>query len=410
MRWAVLLCGATLVPLGGCANLTSIARTTDIISPWGDSNDAVAIHLDAEQRLVFSDARAICAEPSPDALTALAASAGAGLTGEGPTVASVAQAMQETSASIGLRTQSITLMRDTLYRMCEAYHNSAIDKSDVIQLLQRSQDLTLGVLAIEQLTGVAMAKQVALGGEANSSASANLQSTQEVLNDAERDEEEKRKAKEAAADKVKATEQELAAAEAGDEEAKEKVPDLKKQLERDKEDQQKKTVAHAEAVETVEILKRNRASAYTKAHAAAKGSGEFADPVQAGAALTDASAANITRAVENIVATIVGKSHFLDVCVNYLSKTPPDTGKEMTKIEIERLKGEEARNAFTNKYCGDVITADIEMRKRANQAQSDAYANHFGAPVRNKDGNTVIPHPRPKPSSDKPVPPPSGVY
>ena len=34
----------------------------------------------------------------------------------------------ETSASIGLRTQTITLLRDGLYRLCEAYMNGAVDE------------------------------------------------------------------------------------------------------------------------------------------------------------------------------------------------------------------------------------------------------------------------------------------
>lgn len=80
---------------------------TDIVSPWSDDDEtSVAVHLDAKQRLVFSDKVALCAEPSPDALSALAASAGASLTGDMNSTVSVAQAMQETSASIGLRSRS----------------------------------------------------------------------------------------------------------------------------------------------------------------------------------------------------------------------------------------------------------------------------------------------------------------
>ncbi len=179
-----------LIPIcGGCANFETLERSTRL------PHHGLAIHLDAPQRLVFSDKDGnLCAEPSPDALQAYAASLGAGISAPSYGAASLAYALEASSASIGLRTQSITLMRDALYRICEASHNGSLVHGDVVQLLERSQDLTLGVLAIEQLTGAVVARQAILTSAANASAAANISNTQASLNNAMANEELKKAA------------------------------------------------------------------------------------------------------------------------------------------------------------------------------------------------------------------------
>ncbi len=79
-------------------------------------------------------------------------------------------------------------MRDHLYRICEQAHNKNLSKLEIVQLMQRSQDLTLGVLAIEQLTGAIVARQPILSAGANADASANTKNTQKELEDAKKDE------------------------------------------------------------------------------------------------------------------------------------------------------------------------------------------------------------------------------
>src|SRR5437879_539384 len=141
MKARALLLSAILPICAACANFETLSRSTHL------PHHGRAIHLDAPQRLVYSDKRGhICAEPSPDALQAYASSLGAGISVPSYGAASFAQALQASSGSIGLRTQSITLMRDALYRICEASHNGSLADGDVVQLLERSQDLTLGVL------------------------------------------------------------------------------------------------------------------------------------------------------------------------------------------------------------------------------------------------------------------------
>jgi hypothetical protein len=111
---AIALCLLTGL---ACANLGSIRRRTALPAAEG-RNPGKAIHLDIRQRLAISKVdeygvQIFCAEPSPDALSAFASSAGGGASVRGQGSASAAQSFSEAASSVGLRTQSITLMRDS---------------------------------------------------------------------------------------------------------------------------------------------------------------------------------------------------------------------------------------------------------------------------------------------------------
>lgn len=196
MKASSVVSCALAIACTGCANFMTVDRTTSFPEQKNeDKASGVAIHLDAPQRLVFSGPKGdICAEPSPDALQAYAASLGASFSSPGKESAALAGALSGSVAGLGLRTQAITLMRDHLYRICEARHNGALSNPDVMQLLERSQDLTLGILAIEQLTGAVVARQPILTMGANADASANANNTQKALDAAKKDEAEKKAA------------------------------------------------------------------------------------------------------------------------------------------------------------------------------------------------------------------------
>ena len=165
--------------LASCANLQTVGRTTPI-------DNGTAIHLDAQQRLVVASANGYCAEPSPDALSAYVASLGFSAPGsQNREGASFLEALKSATGSIGLRTQSITLMRDALYRMCEASNNGHLSDLEVAAFLRRSQDLTAVVLAIEQLTGAVAANQLALTPGSTATRAEELVSNQQALNEAE---------------------------------------------------------------------------------------------------------------------------------------------------------------------------------------------------------------------------------
>lgn len=164
-------------------NFSTVSRTTLL------PGQEVAIHLDSPQRLVYRNSKGyICAEPTPDALQSYANAMGGGLTGPARNSASVTNAFAANAASVGLHTQSITLMRDILYRICEHSHNESLSQIEVMQLLERAQDLTLGVLAIEQLTGVVAARQALLLDSSAASAASAINNTQAQLDIAKRNE------------------------------------------------------------------------------------------------------------------------------------------------------------------------------------------------------------------------------
>lgn len=180
-----LLIAATAATLSGCtlAEFNSINRQFN--PTHGDSR-----LIDAKQRAIISHARlgkngadgkpahfVVCAEPSPDALQATAAAlegSGAFDNGNAEGALQAAAGFSESAASIGLRTQSIQLLRDSYYRNCEGFANGALDEVAFNVVHQRFQNHTVALLAIEQLTGAAIAPAVAIAATAEGSSEINV--------------------------------------------------------------------------------------------------------------------------------------------------------------------------------------------------------------------------------------------
>lgn len=317
--------------LQGCANLSSVDRTTSL--PDKDGRDGKAIHLDAKQRVVLAKSfGAVCAEPNPDALSAFATALTAGAADATKTSVTVGSSLSETAASIGLRTQSITLMRDMLYRICEAYYNKAIDGPQVMQLLGRSQDRAIAALAIEQLTGVVAARQAALGTASSATAVSNLQNVQHLLESARADEEAKNakltqatEARDKKGQEIQAKQAELAKVTDSGETAR-----LQAEL-----DQLKAEKSSAEQLVTLqkssaddakknrEMIEKARSSAYTSVTTTANGTATLSDAV-ASATLDQKNTEAIANSVKAIVEKTLGKNYIVDGCFAMLSRNWPD--------------------------------------------------------------------------------------
>ncbi len=164
-----LFCLATVaLALTGCANINTQSREFS-------GHQATAKTIDASQRAVFSVNKtywksdgtlgknwtAFCAEPSPDALVAYASGVGVSAEVAGKAL-NVAASQTQAAASMGLRTQTIQLLRDGMYRLCESYASGAIDNDDMPLLQRRYQNMMIGLLAIEQITGPVIARQASL--------------------------------------------------------------------------------------------------------------------------------------------------------------------------------------------------------------------------------------------------------
>lgn len=172
------------VALAGCgANFGSIFRSYEA------DGKTTNVLVDAKQRAILSAPadkvepidksrkRDVfhCAEPSPDALSAITSNfAGSfgGIFGPGKEVqGALAQAFSETASELGRRNATIQLLRDGLYRQCEAYMNGLIDQRYYEQIANKYVNAMLVLLATEEITPSA-AKAVQIAAQPGSVVSA----------------------------------------------------------------------------------------------------------------------------------------------------------------------------------------------------------------------------------------------
>ena len=371
IKGAYFFCISSILLCSGCANMTTISRSTEF--PSG----GLAVHLDAQQRLVYARQDGfVCAEPSPDAIQAVSASLAGSLDVSGKGSAALAQALQQSTAGIGLRTQSITLMRDALYRICEAAHNRQLNSRDVVQLLERSQDLSLGVLAIEQLTGAVAARQPLLASNANSGAAANVTNTQAQLDNAQTTEAQKKKAADDAQKQLDADNDKLKADQAInpptdaskkeiDDLTKNKIPADQSALSSARDDYQKAQAA-------TKAIQQNLNAAITSANATAAGGGGFSEgPTSGDSTINKDTAVAVSAAVTTIVTTIVKKGHLTDACISFLS-TNPDPGAAVAAIMADKTMTDATKAAAANdlkstfQLCQEIIKADLATAGSGN--------------------------------------------
>lgn len=173
-----VVCSLMAIGVVGCANFDSIYRPIAI----GSSQNSQAVTTDIKQRVIISSPKiranesqiqqgrvdvVFCPEPLPESLSAYSNSAGFSGNRSAQLAAQAAIAAAESASFVGLRTQSIQLLREDKFAICLAYLNNGITSGEYYDLQRRSQNFTLGILAIEQLTGVAKADQAALSNTAS---------------------------------------------------------------------------------------------------------------------------------------------------------------------------------------------------------------------------------------------------
>ena len=154
---------STMILLVSCnsANRTSIFRTFSV-------DDAKSVTIDAYQRAIISSTKidggdgsvhvVYCAEPSPDAFSSFTSSVGfnimkSDLSNE-TSVKFIQELIATASDALSTRTAAIQLLRDGLYRACEAHAAGALDAIQYARMLRHYQDMTLALLSIELLTKI----------------------------------------------------------------------------------------------------------------------------------------------------------------------------------------------------------------------------------------------------------------
>lgn len=150
MKSTLLIVGTLAILFSGCSTFNVNKSESRLMSA---KERAIIVVQKQGSNPQDSNKTIVCAEPSPDALSSYAMQ----LAAEGKipesTAFNLAGSFQEGSAFIGLRTQSIQLLRDAMYRNCEAYANGAIDEAEYSIASRRHQRNMVALLAIEQLTG-----------------------------------------------------------------------------------------------------------------------------------------------------------------------------------------------------------------------------------------------------------------
>jgi hypothetical protein len=129
-RGVWILCSVALC-LGGCSSTIHKRFSIDEAPPS-------SLSLDAKQRLFLvtdkggrkgENKRVVCAEPRPDAVMGIAASGAlkAAMADKGS--AKIAASLAEAIGELGDRIPTIQLLRDALYRACEAYLNEYLTRA-----------------------------------------------------------------------------------------------------------------------------------------------------------------------------------------------------------------------------------------------------------------------------------------
>lgn len=350
-----------IVFLSGCANLTSIhhkfsSDEAAVINSEGGPPRVKAVSVDAQQRfLVMNFANGVwttCAEPSPDALSALSAGGGGSVSSNANAAASLAASFAQQAAAFGLRTQSITTLRDEAFRLCEGFASGALDKRNFNVLHRRFLNNMVAELAIEQLTGYARPTVVTLGGGATGTSGGGLPQAQAALDDANKQFASKQ-------DDAKTADQSVADAQAAYDVAQKNsdaatkanssdAANLKNTADIKNQDLTKAKTDQKAAADNVTEAKKNF-SALTTARDAARAvtSGATSSPAQfsvpvAGTAIT----ADVAVAVSKIVHDVLFMDYSKDNCIDLLSSTDNKPGSKVSdEVKLQCIKILEAFTA-----------------------------------------------------------------
>src|SRR4051794_18905124 len=116
--------------------------------------------------------RIICAEPSPDVAQAISAAFTAAAqvdtnAGQSSGSGSIGSSYAASIAQLGERLATVQLLRDKMYRACEAYQNGAISDTSYTLMLARFDKTMASMLASEIAAGAFGRNLATLGGSAS---------------------------------------------------------------------------------------------------------------------------------------------------------------------------------------------------------------------------------------------------
>ena len=161
---ALASCDATYMKSRELADTEVIGNTADLRMVFRDR----ANYNWTEDRIIPT--RILCAEPSPDVAKVMQAAFGGSIAaevfGKGGGAAALSATSAEALAQLGERLATIQLLRDGLYRACEAYANGALTETAYVVMLSRFDDTMVTMLLGELAAGAFGRSLAALGGTA----------------------------------------------------------------------------------------------------------------------------------------------------------------------------------------------------------------------------------------------------
>lgn len=341
--------------MAGCANLNTQSRHFDGFSTkviTTDASQRAFINVNRKSKADDPDNPIFCAEPSPDGLIAYATAVSGSLNAPGKAALDLALSQQQAAASIGLRTQTIQILRDGMYRLCESYASGAIGKTDMDQLQRRYQNMMMGLLAVEQLTGPVIARQVALSSAVGAAVGKSIGEVVAQLTDASNKRAQAKADEEDASTKVDVKKKELDGLNADKEKNKDAIAKAEKEL-ADLGDALKKAGIKHKAAKDLYTSVETALKESEKLVATAAGSAQLMDAVTGGSkpGATDYQTAAVT--VKEIVMRVLDQNHRSDHCDNF-------SGGRF-KAESPSL-----RDAM-NIYCTQLLWENEDQRLLAQQ-------------------------------------------
>jgi len=140
---------------------------------YGQEGEAIGVTDD--QVVKNHPQRIICAEPSPDVAQAISAAftaagqadANLAQSGQFSGAGSIGSSYAASIAQLGERLATVQLLRDKMYRACEAYQNGAISDTSYTLMLARFDKTMASMLASEIAAGAFGRNLATLGGSAS---------------------------------------------------------------------------------------------------------------------------------------------------------------------------------------------------------------------------------------------------
>jgi hypothetical protein len=152
-----------------CGNWNSIYRQRTL-----DPEQITITSVDAKQRLAFVVDNNYCSEPSPDAFSVYSATVEAKASKPDSYETALRLATGETGSTLGIRTEVIQLMRDAMYRLCEAHASGALTQEQYAEQITKYQKSMVTLLAINQITSAVKPPNVIINSSSSLSSDNDL--------------------------------------------------------------------------------------------------------------------------------------------------------------------------------------------------------------------------------------------